>query len=136
MNSSSKWSARLSGLRDEIQQLRYSPFIRNMGFFSSSATLAQFMMMVYGILMARILGPEMNGLYSAAYSITTLTSFIVNFGMDTWMLRKAGETTDTRSMSGLVISNKLILGSVWFISIVAIAPSLRPDICSPRPPTP
>jgi len=87
-------------------------------------------MMVYGFLIARELGPENNGIYSAAYAIGSLTSIFISFGMDTWMLRKGGQVGNTPSISGLVISNKLILGTIWLVALVALAPSLRPDIYS------
>ncbi len=54
----------------------------------------------------------------------------ISVGMDTWMLRKAGQAGNTPSISGLVISNKLILGTIWIIALVAFAPSLRPDVYS------
>ena len=87
-------------------------------------------MMVYGFIIARKLGPDGNGLYSAAYSIGSLTSIFISAGMDTWMLRKAGQVGNTPSISGLVISNKVIQGTFWLIVLVALAPTLRPDIYS------
>ena len=129
MQSTPEPRARLS-LGAELGQLGRSPFVRNLTYFSSSAAIAQFLMLLYGILLARSLGPQVNGLYSAAYSLTTLTAILVNQGMDTWMLRKTGEWSDTRAMSGLVIANKLLLGGFWLVALFWLAPALRPDIYS------
>lgn len=104
--------------------------VKNIAIYSGSTTIAQLIMMVYVVLLARILGPEELGVFSSAYALVGLTAFFLNLGMDTWLLRKAGLYPDVRLLSGKVLKIKANIGIVWTIVMVVLVPMVRPDLYS------
>ena len=66
-----------------------SELVTKLTLFGGSNGLAQVMLAVYTILIARILGWEGYGIFISSYSIVTLSSFLVNWGMDVWLFREA-----------------------------------------------
>lgn len=60
--------------------------LKSLVIFSGGNFLAQIIMMVYAILIARFLGPSKLGIYSGIYAILGITITLVNFGLDIWML--------------------------------------------------
>jgi O-antigen/teichoic acid export membrane protein len=113
-----------------FRYLRKSKLIKNLAVYSSSSTLAQFIMMVYTIILARSLGPEALGIFAGAYSIAGLSVSIINWGMDTWLLREAGVVGNPRELAGHVLAIKSGLGTVWVLALVAVVPFVRPDLFS------
>lgn len=107
---------------------RITRLIQNLALFSGSTTLAQFIMMVYFIILARVLGPSELGVFSSAYSLAMLSSFFLSLGMDTWLLRKAGMFNEVALISGSVLKIKAAIGLVWGAVLVIGAPIVRPDL--------
>lgn len=70
-------------------------------------------MMVYGFLLARHLGPQRYGYYTAGYSIMGLWSFTISLGMDTWFLQKGGIVSDPNKIIGEILKTKLFIFAVW-----------------------
>lgn len=109
---------------------KYLSLVNNIAAYSGSTTIAQFIMMVYVVLLARILGPAEFGVFSSAYALVGLTAFLLNLGMDTWLLRKAGLYPDVRFLSGKVLKIKAGIGVWWSIALVVLVPLIRPDLYS------
>lgn len=104
--------------------------INNIAIYGGSTTIAQIIMMVYVVVLARILGPEELGVFSSAYSLAGLSAFILNLGMDTWLLRKSGLYPDVTVLSGKVLKIKAGIGIGWSLALVVIVPQIRPDLFS------
>lgn len=102
--------------------------IQSLALFGGSTTVAQFIMMIYVILLARILGPEELGFFNSAYSLVGISAFLLNLGMDTWLLRKAGLYSDVTILSGKVLRIKAAIGIFWSLAQVILAPLIRPDL--------
>lgn len=98
--------------------------------FSGGNFLAQIVMMIYTILVARSLEPTQMGIYSGLYAILGITFTFVNFGLDTWMLKDAHTFDSIKILSGKIFSTKLLFGSVFGLLCLFLLPILRPNIFS------
>jgi len=94
----------------------------------TAATIGQLLLMIYSFVLARWLGPEKNGLIVANYSICVISSVFINFGLDTWLLRKEKICKALIETAGHVISIKLMAGILWVIMLSCFLPIIRPDI--------
>lgn len=104
--------------------------VRQVTFFSGGNFLAQIIMMIYAILVARGLGPSQLGIYSGLYAILGVTITFVNFGLDLWMLKEAHSYPSIQVLTGKIIQIKLIFGSLWGFLCFMILPNVRSDIFS------
>ena len=118
-------------LKSGVRRLVGSEFVRNLGRYSTSTAAAQFLMMVYTILVARALGPQQFGRFTGSYALTGLSIFMVSCGMDTWLLREPGSLADPRAWSGRVLRIKGATGLAWGVLLVTVAPLIRPDVFTP-----
>lgn len=100
--------------------------LKNLVIFSGGNFLAQIIMMVYAILIARFLGPSKLGIYSGIYAILGITITLVNFGLDIWMLKEAHSQDSIRILTGKVLQVKLTTGIFWVIGCVVILPIIKP----------
>lgn len=107
---------------------RKTSLIKSLALFGGSTTAAQFIMMIYVLIVARVLGPTELGFFTGAYSLVGISAFFLNLGMDTWMLRKAGLYSDVTILSGKVLRIKSVIGIFWSLLLVIIAPMVRPDL--------
>ncbi len=105
--------------------------MKEMSMFSGANLVAQIIMMVYAVLIARGLGPQQLGIYSGLYAIAGITVTIINWGLDTWILKEAYRANSIRVLTGDVLSLKTFLGIFWGLSLVIILPIIRPDFFSP-----
>ena len=105
---------------------KYRHFLSGVAIYSGSTSLSQAIMIVYAILLARVLGPEEYGTFVGTYSIISLSSIAVNWGMDNWLLREAAEKSNSRLLSAAVLINKALLGLVWGGALVIALPLIRP----------
>jgi O-antigen/teichoic acid export membrane protein len=85
-------------------------------------------MIVYTFLLARWLGPDLYGIIAANYSLTALTAFVVNWGLDTWLLRQAPQSDNPIRLTGQVLIVKISLGLVWSLLLWGIVPAISPQI--------
>lgn len=114
-----------------VNQKNYLKSFRQITIFSGGSFIAQIVMMVYAVIVARALGPSQLGIYNGLYAILGVTITFVNFGMDLWMLNEAQHYDSVRSISGEVLSIKLILGTIWAISSIFLLSIIRREIFSP-----
>jgi O-antigen/teichoic acid export membrane protein len=114
-------------IRDLLAQKSLFTSIKQLSFYSAGGMLAQAIMIVYAIIIARQLGPEQLGVYSGLYAILGVTITIVNFGLDQWMLNEAQNYKSVRLLSGQVILIKLMFGIFWCMLCVVLLPISRPE---------
>ena len=96
--------------------------------FTISTALAQLMVMLFSLLLARYFGPEISGSYTSAFAIASLTAIAFNLGLDTWLLRAGALSQDLRKTFGDVLKTKAMAGVVWAFILFGIATTLRPDL--------
>jgi len=100
--------------------------------FGISSALAQLIMMIISIALARHLGPELSGRLTSPYAIATLTSIVYNLGLDTWFLREGAFSADQKSTLGNIIKVKGIGGILWLFILITISAIIRPDLFAPQ----
>ena len=96
--------------------------------YTVSTALAQLMVMLFSLLLARYFGPEISGGYTSAFAIASLTSISFNLGLDTWLLREGALAQDLRKTFSNVLLTKAAAGVVWAAILFVIATNLRPDL--------
>lgn len=96
--------------------------------YTASTALAQLMVMLFSLLLARYFGPEISGGYTSAFAIASLTSIAFNLGLDTWLLRAGALTQDLRITFGNVLLTKSLAGAIWAVLLFYIATNFRPDL--------
>jgi len=99
--------------------------------YAGGTSIAQALMMLYVLLLARWLGPDGYGYFATSYSITTLSAFLINWGMDTWLLRKGALKTDLRKWVGFILKTKFILYLMWAPLLVFSITYFRPGLLQP-----
>ena len=100
--------------------------------FTISTALAQLMVMLFSLLLARYFGPEISGGYTSAFAIASLTAIVFNLGLDTWLLRAGALSQDPRKTFGDVLKTKAMAGVVWAFILFGITTTLRPDLYPAR----
>jgi O-antigen/teichoic acid export membrane protein len=119
---------KLTGLYHRIIQSSDLSKLKNITLFSVSSGLSQIFLMVYAIAVARHLGPDVFGLYAGNYAYAGLLIFLVNWGMDTWMLREAGARSQSKLYSSTVMQAKLMMGILWLVLLTGLMPIVRPSL--------
>jgi O-antigen/teichoic acid export membrane protein len=79
--------------------------------------------LVTQILLARWMGVADFGVYTTIYTLLGPAIMVVSLGLDTWLLRQAGTTTDLDSIIGQVFSLRLLAGGGLML-LAALALSL------------
>jgi O-antigen/teichoic acid export membrane protein len=113
------------------QKLAQTQFLRNALRYSTGSVFAQVLLMIYTFLVARVLGPTQFGVFSASYALAGLSIFVVNWGMDTWLLREPKSLAAPQTWTGRVLQIKLLSGLAWGAVLVLAAPLIRSDTFTP-----
>ena len=100
--------------------------------YTISTALAQLMVMLFSLLLARYFGPEVSGGYTSAFAIASVTAIAFNLGLDTWLLRAGALAKDLQRTFGNVLLTKAAAGLVWALLLFGIATKLRPDLYPPE----
>jgi O-antigen/teichoic acid export membrane protein len=111
--------------------LKLSPLMRGAALFGSSSVIAQGIMMLYSLLLARWLLPENYGIIAGCYSTGTLSAFLINWGMDTWLLHQGAIEVNPTHLARIVLKIKGILGIVWTVGVWLVLTTIRPDVYWP-----
>jgi O-antigen/teichoic acid export membrane protein len=98
--------------------------------FSGANGFSQLFNIVYSLLLARWLLPESYGILAGCYAVVSLSSIIVNIGLDTWLLREPRSLAAPRAWSGRILRIKFVFGIFWVILLITILPLVKPDIFS------
>jgi O-antigen/teichoic acid export membrane protein len=112
--------------RSFISKFFKKPILRSLAVAGSGIGTAQLFMLISAFLLARFLSPAGFGLYTASYAICTLTAFLFNWGLDTWLLRQASIDNKPKFLVGTVISIKFSCGIIWAALIVIFLPMVQP----------
>lgn len=102
--------------------------IQNFALLGSGASVAQGLMIINAIVLARYLAPRGYGLYIGTYSAVGLTSFLFNWGFDNWILRQGAITSKPSQLVGSVLIIKSVLGVSWGALLFFLLPALSPDL--------
>jgi O-antigen/teichoic acid export membrane protein len=97
----------------------------------STAAVAQIFMLLQSLMLARWFGPGSYAIYVANFNLCTLSVFLVNWGIDTWLLRTASEIENPQKLFGTVILLKVIFGIIWGFLLIFVAPKFKPDLYQP-----
>ena len=120
----SGWSKLLA----KFQGFYYSKVIQNIAMFGSASFIAQGLMAINAIVIARFLAPETYGIYIGTYSAVGLSSFLLNWGLDTWILRQGASVDNPQALAGRVMTIKAMLGIIWGPALFFLLPVLEPNI--------
>ena len=94
-----------------------------------TATLSQLLSVGYLVFLARWIGPQSYALHVAIFNICSISAFLVNWGLDTWLLKKTSDNQQTSSSAlKTVLLLKMGFGVFWGILLFFIAPILKPEI--------
>ena len=98
----------------------------------STATLSQILVMLQTLVLARWIGPELNAYVLAAFNVAGLGFILINWGFDNWLLqRTALDQESSHKNLAMVLSVKLLFGTVLGIIFLILLPIVRPEIYIP-----
>ncbi|MFW6116575.1 MAG: oligosaccharide flippase family protein [bacterium] len=92
----------------------------------TSTTIARGLSGVTLMIIARQLGPDGFGQYSATMALLGVTSAVFTLGLDGWLLYEGGRREHQLDMSyasGLCL--KVLLGALWLVGLWILAPALN-----------
>lgn len=112
-------------LNSELQSVR--KILEKLIVLGSSNTLAQGLLMVYSLIVARRLGPEAFGVFTGSYSLIVVSAFLVNWGLDIWLLREASYTDKSQNLLVQIIQIKIGFLVVWGSLMIFLPTYIRPD---------
>lgn len=99
--------------------------------FTGANAIAQLFSAIYLLQVARWFLQEKYGVFAGCYAAATVSSFLVNWGMDTWLLRQASTCSNPLQLTGTVLKTKTVLGIGWAVVLWAVLTGLRPDFYAP-----
>ena len=105
-----------------VQTPKRSPFLNMLAGYGSANALAQFMKMLFMLIMARYFGLTNYSSYVAAYSLASFTSIFFNLGLDTWLLREGSFQENWRFSAHKVLILKAGIGLLWAALLLGLAP--------------
>lgn len=108
-----------------------SSLLKKLSFLGSSNSLAQLMMAIYTLLLARVMGVDNYGFFAGSYSLAVLSSFVVNWGMDICLMRETSQPDAQRDLLPVVLRIKILFGLVWGAALVWLPPLLYPQLYTP-----
>jgi O-antigen/teichoic acid export membrane protein len=102
--------------------------IKHVFSYSMALGLTQILMMTYTIILMRWVAPEKFGIISANYATTLLLSFLINWGMNEWLVKTIPTSGNPQQTTGSVIWFKIVIGTVWGVIIWCALPFVQPGI--------
>lgn len=112
-------------IRQMNLDLSHERIFQNLAYLGSGTFLAQILMAINAIILARYLGPQNFGIYTGTYAAVGLTSFFLNWGLDTWLLRESSISKEPFRLLGRVFFIKISLGIPWGILLFLALPAIR-----------
>lgn len=106
----------------------FRPAVVNASTLFSGTAVARVLSAFVIFIVARQLGLEQFGVYTAAWSLAKLTSFAFSLGLDSWLLRGAqGNESFVGRSTGAALALKAGLGIIWLVLIAILAPYLSQE---------
>jgi len=96
--------------------------------YSSAIIISQICMALYTLALIWWLSTEDYGIISANYAVPQMFAFAINLGLNIWLVRTIPTKKNSKNLTGIVITYKLLAGIIWAIIIFAIFPLLQPGI--------
>lgn len=114
--------------RHLLVTLSRSRTLLNIGALFSGSTVARVLSALSIFILARQLGVDRFGQYTAALALTKLTSILFSLGLDSWLLREGQRRGERFAAAvGTSLAIKIILGLFWLALIAAASPFLNQD---------
>jgi len=113
--------------KEEINQPKLL-IIKHVFSYSMALGLTQILMMTYTIILMRWVAPEKFGIISANYATTLLLSFLINWGMNEWLVKTIPTSGNPQQTTGSVLWFKIVIGTVWGVIIWCALPFVQPGI--------
>ena len=111
-----------------LKRIILRPVFINTGTLFSGTAVARVISALVIFIIARQLGLEQFGLYTAALSLTKLASFAFSLGLDSWLLRGAYSNQDHLGRSiASALALKTGLGAIWLILFIGVSPYLSQE---------
>ena len=115
-------------MKSFFKRILSRPVFVNAGTLFSGTAVARVLSAFIIFIVARQLGLEQFGLYTAAWSLAKLTSAIFSLGLDSWLLRDAqGNDAQIGRSTGSALALKSGLGAIWLFFLIILAPYLSQD---------
>jgi O-antigen/teichoic acid export membrane protein len=93
--------------------------------------LGQLFSLVYTLLLAHQLALPGYSAFAACFATAGLSAFLINWGMDTYLLRQSATHSHADELTGQVLTLKLAFGLLWALACILILPRLRPELYWP-----
>jgi O-antigen/teichoic acid export membrane protein len=92
----------------------------------SGTALARALLAIASVVIARQVGPEVYGQYSASLALIGLTTIFFSLGLDNWLLYKGGRDHKQLNLRlGSALSTQILLGVIWVMGLWILAPKLN-----------
>jgi len=102
--------------------------IKHVFSYSMAVGLTQVLMMTYTVILMRWVTPEQFGIVSANYATTLLLSFLINWGMNEWLVKAIPTSENPNALTGSLIRFKGSFGLAWGILLWLLLPLIQPSI--------
>jgi len=112
-------------IKQQNLELSRENILQNLAYLWSGTFLAQILMAINAIILARYLGPQNFGIYTGTYAAVGLTSFFLNWGLDTWLLRESSISKESFRLLGRVFFIKIAFAIPWGITLFLVLPTIR-----------
>ena len=110
-------------------QLNRRNVLSNIATLFSGSAVANGMMIVTLLLIARHFGAEDYGRYTSSLALASLSSIVFNLGLDIWLLREGGRTPEKlNEFLGSVLAIKAMAGIPWFGILAMVAPMINQQV--------
>ena len=116
-------------MRQLINSFRQRKILVNIGALFSGTALARILSAISLLLIARQLGPDAYGQFIACLTMAKLSSVLLSWGLDTWLLRngRSHKEYSLAQLSSTCLELKLKLGFIWIIGILLLSFLLNQD---------
>lgn len=115
------------GLQDKISSFRQNSFVQNVAFLQSASVIGNFIQALAGVFIARILQPELFGVYTLAFSLAGL--FFISTGIQETLIVILGRTYTQQNREETVNALVFLLKfSITFALITVIVSLFLPAV--------
>lgn len=116
-------------MRQLLNSFRQRKILVNIGALFSGTAIARILSAISLLLIARQLGPDAYGQFISCLTLAKLSSVLLSWGLDTWLLRngRSHKEYSLAQLSSTCLELKLKLGLIWIIGILMLSFFLNHD---------